>query len=63
MQENPSLYARLGLLVVVVVMVVVGWCVCVFLRPFTVRLHLAGTDQRCCVEDVSFLFQVPSLLL
>ena len=26
-------------------------------------LKFSGTDQRCCVEDVSFLCQVPSVLL
>ena len=27
------------------------------------QLECQGTDQRCCVEDVSFLHIVPSLLL
>ena len=27
------------------------------------RLDSKGTDQKCCAKDVSFLCQVPSLLL
>ena len=42
-------------------------CVCVYVHP-PWRLHLSGlvvqgTDQRCCVEDVCFLYQVPSSIL
>ena len=54
---------------------VVCVCVCVCARMFVctsihlegficlVQLECQGTDQRCCVEDVSFLYQVPSSLL
>ena len=43
-------------------------CVCVFtsihLEGFIhLGLEVQGTDQRCCVEDVIFLCQVPSLIL
>ena len=50
-------------------------CVCVCARMFVctsihpegficlVQLECQGADQRCCVEDVSFLYQVPSSLL
>ena len=48
-------------------------CVCVFLFVFTSvhregyicleQLECRGTDQQWCVDDVSFLCQVPSLLL
>ena len=42
-------------------------CVCVYVHP-PWRLHLSGlvvqgTEQRCCVEDVFFLYQVPSSIL
>ena len=43
-------------------------CVCVFtsihLESFIcLGLEVQGTDQRCCVEDVIFLCQVPSTIL
>ena len=43
-------------------------CVCVFtsihLEGFIcLGLEVQGTDQRCCVEDVIFLCQVPSTIL
>ena len=43
-------------------------CVCVFtsihLEDFIcLGLVVQGTDQRCCVEDVFFLYQVPSSIL
>ena len=43
-------------------------CVCVFtsihLEGFIcLGLVVQGTDQRCCVEDVFFLYQVPSSIL
>ena len=43
-------------------------CVCVFtsihLEGFIcLGLEVQGTDQRCCVEDVIFLCQVPSSIL
>ena len=40
--------------------------VCVFIqreRFISLGIRFQGTDQRCCVEDVSFLCQVPSLIL
>ena len=45
-----------------------GVCVCVFtsthLEGFIcLGLVVQGTDQRCCVEDVFFLYQVPSSIL
>ena len=61
------------LLCVVVVVVVVVVCVCVCACVF-VYIHregviylkqfkYQGTDQQCCIEEVSFLRQVPSSLL
>ena len=43
-------------------------CVCVFMSIhlegfICLGLEFQGTDQRCCVEDVIFLCQVPSLIL
>ena len=54
-------FFKVGLLYVCV-------CVCVFASIhresfICLGLEFQGTDQRCCVEDVSFLCQVPSSLL
>ena len=43
-------------------------CMCVFTSIhregfICLGLEFQGTDQRCCVEDVTFLCQVPSLIL
>ena len=43
-------------------------CVCVFMSIHSegfiyLGLEFQGTDQQCCLEDVPFLGQVPSLLL
>ena len=50
------------------VFIVLNFRVCVFtsihLEGFIcLGLVVQGTDQRCCVEDVFFLYQVPSSIL
>ena len=58
-----------GVCVCVRVCVCVCVCVCVFMSIHRAgficmdQLHYQGADQRCCVEGVIFLCQVPSSLL
>ena len=66
--QNAYTYQEGRNLLIFAVYVCVCVCVCVFtsihLEGFIcLGLEVQGTHQRCCVEDVFFLCQVPSTIL